>query len=76
MKKIISLVWSDLDARYADDLVTTIHRLKSIILGPDKDENALRITTRFHCASDTIEVTMEYTDSELKDLPSTTALPS
>jgi hypothetical protein len=76
MKKIISLVWSNSDARYADDLATTIVRLRSIIFGLDKDEKGLRTTILFRCVSDTIEVMMEYTDSELKDLPSTTALPS
>jgi hypothetical protein len=76
MKKIISLVWRPSDARYADDLVMTIVRLKSIIFGLDKDERGLRTTIRFLCAQSTIEVMMEYTDSELKDLPSTTVLPS
>ena len=76
MKKIISLVWRDSDARYAEDLALTIRRLRSIIFGQDKDEKGLRTTIAYLCAQSTIEVRLEYTDSEPKDLPSTTALPS
>jgi len=76
MKKIISLVWSNSDARYADDLALTIRRLKSIIFGQEQGEEGLRTTIRFHFAQNITEVVLEYTDSELKDLPSTTALPS
>jgi len=76
MKKIISLVWSNSDARYADDLALTIRRLRCIIFGQDKDERGLRTKIRFHFAQNITEVVLEYTDSELKDLPSTTALPS
>jgi hypothetical protein len=76
MKKIISLVWRDSDARYAEDLALTIRRLRSIIFGQDKDERGLHTTIRFHFAQSTTEVILEYTDSEPKALPSTTALPS
>jgi len=76
MKKIISLVWSNSDARYADDLALTIRRLKSIIFGQEQGEEGLRTTIRFHFAQNITEVVLEYTDSEPKDLESTTALPS
>lgn len=76
MKKIISLVWRDSDARYAEDLALTIRRLRSIIFGQDKDERGLHTTIRFHFAQNITEVILEYTDSEPKALPSTTALPS
>jgi hypothetical protein len=76
MKKIISLVWSNSDARYADDLALTIRRLKSIIFGQEQGEEGLRTTIRFHFAQNITEVVLEYTDSEPKVLESTTALPS
>lgn len=76
MKKTISLVWRDSDARYAEDLALTIRRLRSIIFGQDKDEKGLRTMIRFHCAQSITEVILEYTDSEPKDSPNTTALPS
>ena len=76
MKKSISLVWQNSDARYADDLASTIRRLRSIIFGQDKDERGLHTTIRFRFAQNITEVILEYTDSEPKDLPSTTALPS
>jgi hypothetical protein len=74
MKKRISLVWSNLDARYADDLALTIRRLKSIIFGLEQGEQGLHTTIRFHFAQNITEVILEYTDSEPKALPSTTAL--
>jgi hypothetical protein len=76
MKKSIYLVWPNSDARSAEDLATAILLLKSIIFGPDKDEKGLRTTIAYLCAQSTIEVRLEYMDSEPKDLPSTTALPS
>ena len=76
MKKIISLVWRDSDARYAEDLALTIRRLRSIIFGQDKDEKGLHTTIRFHFAQNITEVILEYTDSEPKDSPNITALPS
>ena len=76
MKKTISLVWRDSDARYAEDLALTIRRLRSIIFGQDKDEKGLRTMIRFHCAQSITEVVLEYTDSEPKDSPNITALPS
>jgi hypothetical protein len=76
MKKIICLELRNLDVQFVDDWGLVKLLAKYITLEAAKGGGGLTTTIRLDSANRITQATWEYTDSEPKDLPSTTALPS
>ena len=76
MKRTIYLELQRLDVPSVDDWDMVKRLAKFITLEADRDGAGLVTTIRLDCANRIIQATWEYTDSEPKDSPNITALPS